>query len=84
MKAKKKWKRQEDLSGKIKYFIKSKTKNSGDYDEHYIKIKCNSYDKLLLNKAVEVPITTIVVRAVFLEKSKYYPHIFLDECLCKI
>ena len=76
MKSKKKWKRYGELWGKIKYLIKSETKNSGNYDQYYIKIKCNSNDKLLLNKVVEVPITTIVVRAVFLEKSKYYPHIF--------
>ena len=76
MTAKKKWKRYGELWGKIKYLTKSKTKISGNYDEYYFKIKCNSNDKLLLNKAVEAPTTTIVVRAVFLEKSKYYPHIF--------
>ena len=27
---------------------------------------------------------TIVVRVVFHEKNKFYPHVFLDECLHKI
>ena len=48
-----------------------------------MKIKFNSDDKLPLNKTVEIPIMTIVVRAVFLENNKYY-QVFLDECLRKI
>ena len=49
-----------------------------------MKIKFHSDDELPLNKKIETPIMTIVVRAVFLENNKYYPHIFLDECLYKI
>ena len=44
------------------------TKNLDDYDE-----KFNSDDKLPLNKKMQIPTITIVVRAVFLENSKYYP-----------
>ena len=36
-------------------------------------IKGNSDDKLPLNKTVEIPTITIVVRTVFLENDKYYP-----------
>ena len=46
------------------------TKNWDDYDEKYIKIKFNSDEELPLNKTIENQLTTIVVRAVF-----------LDECL---
>ena len=47
-------------------------------------IKGNSDDKLSLNKTVEIPTITIVVRTVFLENNKNYPHVLSDECLYKI
>ena len=49
-----------------------------------MKIKLNSDDELPLNKTVEIPTITIVVRTIFLENNKYYPHVLLDECLYKI
>ena len=39
----------QELWVKIKYLIRSTTKNSDDYDEKYMKIKFNSDDKLTLN-----------------------------------
>ena len=60
------------------------TKNSDNYDEKYMKIKFNSDDGLPLNKTIETPSMVIVVRAVFHENNKYYPHVFLDECLYKL
>ena len=47
----------------------------------YMKIKFNSDNKLPLNKTVEIPTITIVIRTVFLKNNKYYPQFFLDECL---
>ena len=47
--------------------IRSITKNSDDYDEKYMKIKFNSDDELPLNKMVEIPNMTIVIRAIFLK-----------------
>ena len=49
-----------------------------------MKIKTNSDDKLALNKTIEIPSITIVVRAIFLENNKYYPQVFWDEFLNKI
>ena len=49
-----------------------------------MKIKFNSDDELPLNKTIEIPSMTIVVRAIFHENNKYYPQVFLDECLYKI
>ena len=49
-----------------------------------MKIKFNYDDKLLLNKAIEISTMTIVVGAVFHENNKYYPQLFLDECLYKL
>ena len=81
---KEKIKKHEELWSKIRYLIRSITKNSDDYDEKYMKIKFNSDDELPLNKTIEIPTMAIVVRAVFHENNKYYPQVFLDECLYKL
>ena len=44
-----------------------------------MKIKFFSDDKLGLNKAVEIPTITIVLRAIFLENNKHHPQVFLDD-----
>ena len=49
-----------------------------------MKIKLDSDDNLSLNKTTEIPKMTIVVRAVFHENNKYYPHVILGECLYKL
>ena len=41
-----------------------------------MKIKFNSDNELPLNETIEIP--------VFHENNKYYPYVFLDECLYKI
>ena len=66
--------------------MRSITKNSDDYDydEKYMKIKVNSDNELPLNKTVEIPTMAIVVRAIYFQNNKYYPQVFLDECLYKI
>ena len=77
-------KRYEELWSKIRDLIRSVTENSDDYDEKYIKTKFNSDDELFLNKTIEIPRIAIVIRSIFIENSKYYPQIFLDECLYKL
>ena len=84
MRANKKFKKYEELWSKIRDLIRSVTKNLDDYDEKYMKIKFNLDDELPENKAIEIPSMIVVVRAVFHENNKYYPHVFLDECLYKI
>ena len=69
---------------KIGDLIRSVTKSSDDYDEQYIKIKLDSDEKLPLNKTIEIPVMVIVVKAMFDGNNKYYPQVFLDECLYKI
>ena len=64
--------------------IRSITKNSDDYDVKHMNIKFDSDDDLHLNKTIEIPIVTLVIRAVFHENNKYYTQVFLDECLYKI
>ena len=46
-----------------------------------MKIKFNSDDELPLNKAIEI--STIKIE-LFHENNKYYPQVFLDECLYKL
>ena len=84
MEAKKKMKRYEELWRKTTDLIRSVTKNSYDYDEKYMKIKFNYDNELPLNKMIEIASLIIVVKAVFHENNKYYPQVFLDECLYKL
>ena len=49
-----------------------------------MKTKFNLDDKLPLNKTIDIPSIIIVARAIFVEDSKYYPQVYLDECLYKL
>ena len=63
--AKKKLKKYEELSSKIRNLIRSISKSSDNYDKPMWKPKGNSDDELPLNNTVEIPSMIIVVRAVF-------------------
>ena len=66
----------------IKYHIKTINDNaSAEYEKDYMKIKFNSDNHVLLNQILELHSLTIIARCVFEEDSKYYPQVFLDECL---
>ena len=65
--SKEKIKKYEELWSKTRDLIRSVTKNADDYDEKYMKIKFNSDDELPLNKTIEIPGMTIVVRAFFMK-----------------
>ena len=84
-KSKEKKLKNEELRIKIRDLIRLITKNSDDYDydakKKKMKTKFDSDDELPLNKTIEFPTITIVVRAVFLENNRYYPQVFLNECL---
>ena len=49
-----------------------------------MKIKFNSDDNLPLDETLKLHNLTIVVRSVFQEDNKYYPQIYLDECLYEL
>ena len=82
--SKEKIKKYEELRRKIRYLIRSVTKNASDYDKKYMKIKFNSDDELPLKNTVKIPRKIRVVRVVFYENNKYYPQVFSDECLYKL
>ena len=46
-----------------------------------MKIKFNSDDDLPLNEQLKLHMLANIVRTVFEKDGKYYPHIYLDECL---
>ena len=74
----------EELWSKSRDLISSITKKSDEYDERKIyENKFNSDDELPLNKMIEIPTIAIVLRAGFHDNNKYYPQVFLDECLHK-
>ena len=56
----------------------------GEYAEDYMKIKFDSYDNSPLNKILKFRVLTIIIRNSFEKDGKYYPQIFLDECLYEI
>ena len=74
----------EIWSGIKDHIEKINGSKSGEYGEDYMKIKFSSDDDLPLNKQLGLISLTIIVRTVFEEDGKYYPQIFLDECLYKV
>ena len=57
---------------------------SGEYDKDYMKIKFNPDDDIPLNKQLNFPIITVIIRNIFEKDGKYYRQIFLDECLHEV
>ena len=49
-----------------------------------MKIKSNTDDNILLNKIIYFPTATIIIRSSTQKDSKYYPQLFLDDCLCEV
>ena len=54
------------------------------YDDNYMKIKFNTDDNIPLNKIIYLPTITITIKTVTKKDDKYYPQVFLDECLYQI
>ena len=57
---------------------------TGEYGKYFMKIKFDSDDKLPLNKPLKYLTMTIVVRSVFEDEGKFYPQVYLDECLYEL
>ena len=72
------------MSGIKSYIEKISNEKSGEYEREYMENKFNSDDKLPLNKQLKFLIVTVVIRSVFEEDSKYYPQVFLDDCLYEL
>ena len=55
----------------------------GEYGKDYMKIKFDPDDNIPLNKIRKFRVLTIIIRNNFEKDDKYYPQIFLDDCLMK-
>ena len=72
------WRRIKDQIKKI---------NNGQveqYGKDYLKIKFNSGDNLPLNEILKFRILIIIIRKFFEKNVKYYPGVYLDDCLYEI
>ena len=49
-----------------------------------MKIKFSAEDNLPLNKILNLYMLRVIVRCVFQKNGKYYPQLFLDECLYEL
>ena len=56
----------------------------GEYGNDFMKIRFNTDDNLQLNKLLKLHLLTINVRFIFEEDSKFYPQLYLDECLFEL
>ena len=74
----------EVLSGINSCIEKINNNKSGEYEKDYMKIKCDSDDKLPLNKQLKFLSVAIVIRTVFEDDRKYYPQDFLDDFLYEV
>ena len=54
------------------------------YDKDYMKIKFNSDDDIPLNKQLYFSTITVTIGNVFEKDSKYYPQVYLDDCLYEV
>ena len=76
---------QEDFDG-IKEIIKRINDYSYaiKYNDNYMKIKFNTNDNIILNKIIYFPAIIIIIRSVTQKDGKYYPQLFLDDCLYEV
>ena len=56
----------------------------GEYGEDFMKIKFNTDGNLPLNKPLKLHLLTIIVRCIFEDDGKFYPQLYLDECLYEL
>ena len=49
-----------------------------------MKVKFNLDDNIPLNKTIHFRTITIIIRSVTQKDGKYYPQVFLDECLYQV
>ena len=71
------------LSGN-KHHIKKINYSNCEYDKNYKKIKLLSDDSILLKKMIYFPTITVIIRCIFEKGGKYYPQVYLDDCLYQI
>ena len=60
--------------------------NNGEckYGKDLTKIKFDTDDDLPLNRPLNLHMLTIIIRSAFEDKGKFYPKVYLDECLYEL
>ena len=56
----------------------------GEYGKDFMGIKFNTDDNLQLNKPLKMHLLAIIVRCIFEEDGKFYPQLYLDDCLYEV
>ena len=76
----------DGIKNEIKAINGGKTSkhSSVEYNKDFMKIEFNSDDNLPLNKTLKFHNMTIVIRSVFEEHGKFYPRVYLSECLYEL
>ena len=76
---------QEDFNG-IKEIIKKINDYNQPikYNDDYMKIRFNTDDIIPLYKIIYFPTITIIIRSIIKKDDKYYPQLFLDDCLYEL
>ena len=73
------------LWDEIKHLIETiNDVEKSEYEKDFMKIKYDIDDNLPLNKMPKLHMLKVIVRSVFEEDGKYYPQVFLDECLYEV
>ena len=62
----------------LKIVLKINNSELGEYYKDYMKIKFNSDDDIPLNKVLNFPTITVIIRNIFEKDGKYYPQYFLE------
>ena len=68
----------------VKNKIESINNGECKYGKYFMKIKFESNDNFPLNKPLSLHMLTIIVRSVFENEGKFYPQVYLDECLYEL
>ena len=69
-------KKYADVWSGIKNKIEAINSGERDYEKDYMKLKFNCDDNLPLNKLLNFHSMTIIIRPIFEEDGKLYPHVF--------
>ena len=81
---KKVFKKQTELRDGTKNEIQTiNSGKKGEYGNYFMKIRFNT-DNLPFNKPLKLHLLTIIVRCIFEEENKFYPQLYLDDCLYEL
>ena len=69
------------LQDGIKNSVEKVNNKLSENGQDFMNIKLNSDDNLSLNKTQKLHNKTLIIRSVFEKDGKYYPQVFLNECL---